>query len=643
MKEELRVLHLEDDLIHADLARELLAEDNIFCSTQRVATQADFVAALDSGKVDLVLADFTLPGFDGMKALSMVRERFPNLPFIFVTGTMGEEVAIESFKRGATDYILKNRLSRLAPAVRRALAEARERAERKRVEREFEQSERKFRTAFEDAAVGMCLTAMDHRFLVVNRSLCRMLGYTMEELTAMDWIEATHPHDREKCRTWSDKILAGEEHVSSMEKRYLHKDGRIVWGMVTKVLLRDDDGEPLYYINQIQDITELKCLENQLRYSQKMEAIGTLTGGIAHDFNNILTAIIGYGSLLEMNLADNETLHQYVSTILAAADRATSLIQSLLAFGRTQAMEQRVADLNDIVQGVEKFLLRLLREDIELQTTIADNACMVLVDSGQIEQVLMNLSSNARDAMQNGGKLSVATSMINLDRDFVAYHGYGAPGRYVLLTVTDTGNGMDEKTKARIFEPFFTTKEVGKGTGLGLSMAYGIVKSHNGYITCYSEPGAGTTIRVYLPAVDALAEPLPLPADEFYPGGTETILVAEDDEQVRMLTHKLLETFGYTVIEARDGNDALKQFSTCKEMISLVLLDVIMPGKNGREVYEEMRKEKTGLKVLFTSGYSTDIFQQWELDESGLDFISKPVLPVELLQKIRALLDERTS
>jgi len=640
MKEELTVLHLEDDRIHADLARELLAEDGIICSTQRVATEADFVAALDSGKVDLVLADFTLPGFDGMKALSIVRERFPDLPFIFITGTMGEEIAIESLKRGATDYILKNRLSRLVPAVRRSLAEVRERTERKRVERELQQSERKFRTAFEDAAVGMCLTAMDHRFLVVNRSLCRMLGYTMGELTAMDWIETTHPHDREKCRNWSDRIVAGEEHAPSLEKRYLHRDGRIVWGMVTKVLLRDDDGEPLYYINQVQDITELKNLEYQLRHSQKMEAIGTLTGGIAHDFNNILTAIIGYGSLLEMNLGEDETLHQYVGTILAAADRAASLVQSLLAFGRTQAMEQRVVDLNHIVPGVDKFLLRLLREDIELHTTIAESACMVLADSGQIEQVLMNLSTNARDAMQNGGKLSVATSMINLGRDFVAHHGYGAPGRYVLLTVSDTGNGMDEKTKARIFEPFFTTKEVGKGTGLGLSMAYGIVKSHSGYITCYSEPGMGTTIRVYLPAVDALAEPLPLPADEFHQGGTETILVAEDDEQVRMLTHKLLENFGYTVIEARDGKDALKQFSTRRETISLALLDVIMPGKNGREVFEEMRKEKPGLKVLFTSGYSADIFRQWELNESGFDFVSKPVPPVELLQKIRGLLDE---
>jgi PAS domain S-box-containing protein len=653
MELRLRVLHLEDDRIHADLARALLAEDCIDCVTHHVATEIDFVAALAGGEFDLVLADFTLPGFDGLHALEMVRQRFPDLPFIFVTGTMGEEVAIDTLKRGATDYILKSRLSRLAPAVRRAVAEAGERRERRRAEealrraeeetrrmdRELLESERKFRTAFEEAAVGMCLTSVDHRFLTVNRSFCTMLGYSSEELSAMDWIEVTHPLDREKCRVWSDRILAGEELSPSMEKRYLHRNGRIVWGLVTKVLLRGDAGEPLYFVNQIQDVTELKNLENQLRHSQKMEALGTLTGGIAHDFNNILTAIIGYGGLLEMNLEGTEPLGEYVGNILSAADRAATLTQSLLAFGRKQTLEQRVVDLNEVVGGVGKFLLRLLREDIELRTSLAPEVCMVLVDSGQIEQVLMNLATNARDAMPDGGRLAISTSVVDLGREFVATHGYGTPGRYALLTVSDNGRGMDEETRNRIFEPFFTTKEVGKGTGLGLSMAYGIVKSHLGYITCYSEPGGGTTFRVYLPLVDALAEPISALEACCMPGGTETILVAEDDEQVRMLTHKLLESFGYTVIEARDGNDALVQFRARREEIRLVLLDVIMPVRNGREVYEEMIREMPELKAIFTSGYSADVFRQWEVGGENCAFISKPASPAELLQKIRAVLD----
>ena len=772
MKDKLRVLHLEDDRLHSEITRALLAEDGIEYEMTRVAREADFVAALDAGQIDLILADFTLPGFDGMTALAMVREQYPDLPFIFVTGTMGEETAMEAFKQGATDYVIKGRLSRLAPAIRRALSVTKERSERRRAEealrrseeelrysnemyqaliqaaplaifllnadgtvkswnaaaeqifgwseeevlgeqlpiipqdrlkefastcyrilqgqtvtrkelqrqrkdgllidislnaapvydtqgipyailamatdiserkkldRELQQSEQKFRTAFEDAAVGMCLTDIDHRFMVVNRSFSEMLGRTAEDLASMDWFELTHPDDREKWRRWSAGILAGEGQGSQIECRYINRDGHIVWAIVSKVLLRDENGGPLYFINQVQNVTEQKNLENQLRHAQKMEAIGTLSGGIAHDFNNILTAIIGYGSLLEMRIDKKDSLRPFVEHILTAADRATTLTKSLLTFGRKQNIELCVVDLNSVVPEVEKLLLRLLREDIELRTTLADAPCMVLADAGQIGQVLMNLATNARDAMPQGGKLAIRLAMASLDRDFVASHGYGAPGSYILLTVTDTGIGMDAETKSRIFEPFFTTKEVGKGTGLGLSMAYGIVKQHNGYITCYSEPGAGTTFRIYLPAVDALAEAVIESSAEFPPGGTETILLAEDDEQVRVLTSSLLERFGYTVITAHDGKDALVQFHAHRDAIQLVVLDVIMPGKNGRAACEEMRASAPGLKALFTSGYAADIFPLGEFDEPGFAFISKPVFPAELLRRIRQLLDE---
>ena len=772
MKEKLRVLHLENDRLHTEITRVLLAEDGIEYNMAHVATEADFAAALATRQIDLILADFTLPGFDGMKALSLARARLPDVPFIFVTGTMGEEIAIDALKRGATDYILKGRLSRLAPAIRRALTEAEERSERrraeealrrseeelrhsnemyraliqaaplaifllnadgtvkswnaaaeqifgwseaevlgeqlpvipkdkqkefvhtcyrilqghtvsrqelqrqrkdgvlidislnaapiydaqgnpyailamatdiserKRLDRKLAQSEQKFRTAFEAAAVGMCLTAIDHRVLVVNPSLCIMLGSTAEELTATDWLEVTHPDDREKFLKWSDRIFSGDGQESSKEIRFLNRGGQIVWAMVSKVLLREENGVPLYFITQVQNITEQKTLENQLRHAQKMEALGTLSAGIAHDFNNILTAIIGYGSLLSMRLDKNDSLRPFVDHILTAADRATTLTKSLLTFGRKQNIEPCVVDLNSVVPEVEKLLLRLLREDIELRATLADAPCTVLADAGQIGQVLMNLATNARDAMPQGGKLAIRIAMASLDRDFVATHGYGAPGSYVLLTVTDTGVGMDAETRSRIFEPFFTTKEVGKGTGLGLSMAYGIVKQHNGYITCYSETGAGTTFRIYLPAVDALAEAVIESSIEFPLGGTETILLAEDDEQVRVLTSSLLERFGYTVITAYDGKDALVQFHAHRDAIQLVLLDVIMPGKNGRAACEEMRASAPGLKALFTSGYSADIFQLGEFDEPGFAFISKPVLPADLLRRIRQLLDE---
>jgi PAS domain S-box-containing protein len=512
--------------------------------------------------------------------------------------------------------------------------------EQKRVERELMQSEQRFRTAFEGAIIGMCLVATDGRFLTVNRSLCDMLGYTASELTALNHFDITHPEDVERRRAWSESLLRGEPCPSSMEFRCLHRTGRIVWAQVSKFLFRDNDGTPLYFVNQVQDITERKSLENQLRHSQKMEAIGTLTGGIAHDFNNILTAIIGYGSLLEMRLAEDDPLRPFVEHILTAGERAAGLTQSLLAFGRKQTIEPQLVDLNAIVFEVEKFLLRLLREDIDLRTSVANEVYTVMADAGQIEQVLMNLATNARDAMPDGGVLAISTGLACLDREFTATHGYGVPGRYAVIAVSDTGVGMDEETRLRIFEPFYTTKEVGKGTGLGLSIAYGIVKQHSGFVTCYSEPGKGTTFRIYLPAVDASADPLPLEAIEIPPAGTETILLAEDDEQVRALTRELLERFGYRVIEAVDGRDALVQFAAHQAQVRLALLDVIMPGRNGRDAYHDMKKLAPDLKVLFTSGYSADIFQRGEIADAGLPFICKPVVPSELLKAIRRALDE---
>jgi PAS domain S-box-containing protein len=512
-------------------------------------------------------------------------------------------------------------------------------SERKRFERELQHSERKFRTAFEDAAIGMYLTGLDGKFLMVNRSFCAMLGYTREELSDLTSHDVTLADDRDKSYRWHAAMLEGASCPNHMQKRYQHRDGQVVWGMVSKILFRDDDGQPLYFICQVQDITEQKKMEGQLLHAQKMEAIGTLTGGIAHDFNNILTAIIGYGSLLEMKLAGDESAYHCVKSVLGAAERAVTLTQSLLAFGRKREILPQPMDLNSIVSAVEKLLGRLLREDIELRINLAEQALTVMADAGQIEQVLMNLATNARDAMPDGGMFFVSTGQVAIDQSFLAAHGYGRPGRYVLLTVSDTGSGMDEATRLRIYEPFFTTKEVGKGTGLGLAMVYGTVKQHDGFITCYSESGRGTTFRIYLPTLDGVAV-AGQAAEKHYPcGAGETILLAEDDSQVRGLTRELLENYGYRVIEAVDGEEAIQLFSAHEDDIRLTILDVIMPRKNGRETYEELRRMKPGLKTLFTSGYSTDIFKSSELEVEGTRFISKPIAPTELLQSVRMLLD----
>jgi CheY-like chemotaxis protein len=371
-----------------------------------------------------------------------------------------------------------------------------------------------------------------------------------------------------------------------------------------------------------------------------MEAIGQLAGGIAHDFNNILTAIIGFGNLLKMEMSSDDMLRSYVTQILNSAERAANLTQALLAFSRKQIINPKPVDLNEIIRTLEKLLSRIIGEDIELSVFLTDKDLTVMADPTQIEQVLMNLATNARDAMPDGGSLIIRTDVVHIDYEFLKVHGYGKPRNYALIIVEDTGQGMDDETKERIFEPFFTTKEVGKGTGLGLSMVYGIIRQHDGYINVYSESQKGTVFKIYLPLIKSIAEeqrPEKLPTVK---RGTETVLVAEDDTQVRELTKEILKDFGYTVLDAVDGEDALRVFNSNKDKVDILLLDVIMPKKNGKEVYDEIKKIKPTIKTVFMSGYNADVIHKKGIIEEGLDFILKPILPEDLLIKIRDVLDK---
>ena len=371
-----------------------------------------------------------------------------------------------------------------------------------------------------------------------------------------------------------------------------------------------------------------------------MEAVGQLAGGVAHDFNNILSAIIGYGSLLQMKMAADDPLKVNVEQILEAADRAAQLTQSLLAFGRKQLITVKRLDLNEIIRKVEDLLRRLIGEDIDLETCLSETPLPVMADSGQMEQVLMNLATNARDAMPSGGLLALGTEKKVLDAEFTKVHGYGKAGEYAVVSVTDTGMGMSEETRRRIFEPFFTTKETGRGTGLGLAIVYGVVKQHGGYIDVYSEQGKGTAFRIYLPLSRSEAKEEKKEETGRDPsGGTETILVAEDDEAIRRLSGSVLKEFGYSVILVEDGEDAVAKFREHMQRIDLVMLDMIMPKKNGREAYGEIKKIKPDIKVLFASGYAADIIQGKGIAEEGLDFIMKPVSPMDLLRKVREILD----
>jgi PAS domain S-box-containing protein len=399
-------------------------------------------------------------------------------------------------------------------------------------------------------------------------------------------------------------------------------------------------GELIAAIETLQDFTEGKRLEKQLLQSQKMEAIGILAGGVAHDFNNILSAIVGYSHLTLSKMPANDPLKGYLKSILQASERATTLTQSLLSFSRKQIINPKPTGLNDIVLRFEEFLTRLIREDIKIITTCAGGDLAIFADRGQIEQLLMNLVTNARDAMPTGGTITIQTQSVHVEKQFIEERGYGKAGRYALLTVSDTGEGIDSETKSKIFEPFFTTKEQGKGTGLGLSTVYGIVKQNDGYIDVNSEPGRGTTFEIYLPLLEGVtaeerSETEDLPAK----GGSETILIAEDNENIRELFSTILQHHGYHVITAVDGEEAIIKFCENKDQVRLVLLDGIMPRKNGKEVYEEIRIINPSIKAIFVSGYAEDIISREGQLERGINFVQKPVTPLALLNKVREVLD----
>jgi two-component system cell cycle sensor histidine kinase/response regulator CckA len=472
-------------------------------------------------------------------------------------------------------------------------------------------------------------------FLTVNDAAILRYGYTRDEFLSMSIRDIRLPEDAPGL-LHNDPLSSADANGVGV-RRHRKKDGSSSFVEITTHTL-DFAGKRAELV-MIHDVTERKKLEDQLRHAQKMEAVGKLAGGVAHDFNNILTAIIGYGNLVLMKMGPGDPMRHNVGEILAAAQRAASLTQGLLTFSRRQVINPVPVNVNQVIERVGSLLERLIGEDIKLETKLAGGELVVIADSGQLDQVLMNLATNARDAMPNGGTLNIETRRIDLDDRFIQAHNYGKRGAYAVIAISDNGTGMDAGTVAQIFEPFFTTKEMGRGTGLGLSLVYGIVKQNNGYINVYSEPGKGTTFKLYLPMATTSVDAWKAEGAEVLKRGTETVLVAEDDETIRRLVRSVLGDFGYTVIEARDGEDAVEKIGRHRGSIQLLLLDVIMPKKSGREVYEEARKQMPGVKALFLSGYTADIVRKRGLLEAGQDFIAKPVSPSELLQKIRNVLD----
>ncbi len=515
----LRLLHLEDEPNDQELVRATLEAEGLACQVRAVSTRGEFAAVLESGDIDIILSDYALPSFDGLSALGMVQAIAPDVPFIFVSGTLGEEAAIEAVRSGATDYVLKHRLTRLVPAVRRAVNEAQAVRQRKEAE------------------------------------------------------EA------------------------------------------------------------------LRKTEEQLRQAQKMEAVGRLAGGVAHDFNNLLTAIMGYGQLLQRRLPSGDPAFRDAEEIRRAAERAASLTRQLLAFSRQQILQPRVLDLNAAITDMHNMLRRLIGEDIELRTVPEQGLGHVKADPGQVEQVLMNLVINASDAMPAGGKLTIEAANVELDQAHARARQDVRPGPYVMLAVSDTDCGMDAATRGRIFEPFFTTKESGKGTGLGLSTVYGIIKQSDGHIDVYSEPGRGTTFKIYLPRVDeSLSKAEPARAQLVLPEGAESVLVVEDDEAVRSAIRRTLQLCGYMVLEARDGAEALHLVGRQGLVLDLLVTDVVMPRMSGPELVIHVAAIRPELRVLYLSGYPDRAIIHHDVLASA-PFLQKPFTPDALARKVREVLD----
>ena len=670
-------------------------------------------------KPDLIISDALMPVMDGFQFLRHIKEDdiLRSIPFIFYSAIYKADKDVDlAIALGAHAYIVKPKEpSELWEEVEIILQEAKREevispelikedeeylkrysqivaTKLEEKVRALEEIQRVFQVNAEnlkksEAFIKNILESVDEGFIVIdpefrilsaNKAYCEQVKSPSSDIMGRHCYEVSH-HLSRPCFLEGEECPPSHTFKTGMFSIAFHthhdSEGTPIYLETKSYPVKDDSGKVTAVIETLNNITEKRRLEEQLRHAQKMEAIGTLAGGIAHDFNNMLNVIIGYGGLMRMSMKEDDPLLPQLKEILEAGDRAAQLTKGLLIFSRKQTLELKPVNINELIDGFKKMLGRIIGEDIELriilnppasppplEVTAPDSASpplkirggqggvmiseggqwggvTVMADRGHIEQVLMNLSANARDAMPKGGILSIETKQIRIDSKFIKAHGYGEPGKYALITVSDTGTGMDEKTRERIFEPYFTTKEIGSGTGLGLSIVFGIVNQHKGYIHCYSELGRGTTFKIYLPIVKMEGIEIEEIEAAVPKGGTETVVIAEDDPAVRNLIKTELESFGYSVIEAVDGEDAVKKFRENKDSVRLLLFDVIMPKKHGGEAYEDIKGIRQDMKAIFMSGYTSDIIQSKGLLEDGIEFISKPVLPNELLIKVRAALD----
>jgi two-component system cell cycle sensor histidine kinase/response regulator CckA len=632
----LRALLLEHSSDDVELILLQLSESGFRVDHTLAETKEQFRAAVAKNSYDVVLADYRLPSWTGLDAFRELRNAGNDIPFLLVTGTLGEEAAVECIKQGVNDYILKDRLSRLPVALTRALTEKALREENERAHEALRLSEARNRDLVENSVYGIFRVSADGRFLDANPGLLRILGCAdAVELKSLNLASDVFRFPEQHLQLMAACREPGQ--IRAGEAEWRRRDGGI---LAVRLHLRrlpaTGDSGALEVIAE--DVTEVRAMERQLREAQKFEAIGQLAGGVAHDFNNAVGAILGWAELgLEENREHPQVAERF-SRIREQAERAAALTRELLAFARRQVLQPRAVDLNSVISGLVSFLDKIIGKHIEFKFLQAP-LDPVKADPTQIEHALMNLCLNARDAMPDGGSLRIETEMVELDESYCRFYPYVTAGRYAVICVSDTGVGMDVETRGRIFEPFFSTKEHGKSTGMGLATVYGIVKQHGGFIHVYSEPSEGSLFRVYIPAMDratgaGTAAKAPSLAEM---RGTETILLAEDHESIREMARQTLVGLGYRVLSASDGEEALR---LCEhEMPALAILDVIMPKLGGPLTAAKLVERSATMRVLFTSGYSASS----ECVPAGgihRHFLQKPYSPTTLGRLVREILDE---
>jgi two-component system cell cycle sensor histidine kinase/response regulator CckA len=765
-KTPLRILHVEDQERDVTLLTRHLVRSGYDPTSERVETPAAMKAALESKEWDVILCDYSMPHFSALGALALLKETGQDIPLIIISGTIGEESAVEAMRAGAHDYLMKDNLTRLAPAIERELNEAGNRRTRRQMEQGLRESEDRYRDLVEHSHDLICTHDLEGRLLSVNQAAARAMGsdqqtllgqniraallpehhaefdsyiaeiqkegvahglmavqtrtgekrfweytntlrtegvavsivrgvahdvteqrlaqqelikseeryrelvenahdiiythdlegnytstnnageqitgYTREETLSLNIAQMVAPDHIEAAHQVIARQLVGEK-VTAYELDIIAKDGRpIAVEVNTRIIL--ENGAPVGVQGIARDVTERKQLESQFRQAQKMESVGMLAGGIAHDFNNLLTVILSHAdlALTPLNVAD--PLARNLKEIIKASERAASLTRQLLAFSRKQILQPKVLDLNSVIPGILGMVERLVGEDIELVIRPGIDLGRIKADPGQIEQVIINLVVNARDAMPKGGKITVGTNNVYLDDEKFRECSAISSGWHVCLTITDTGQGIDNETLTQIFDPFFTTKEFGKGTGLGLATVYGIVKQSGGGIRVSSEVDNGTSFSIYLPMIDdKISEPERVAERLTMAEGAETILLAEDDEMVRHLTREALELYGYTVLEAADGNEALLLSGDYQGTIHLLLTDVVMPLMSGKDLADQLLTSRPETRVLYMSGYTDHAIVHHGVLDGNIAFLNKPFTPDLLARKVAGVLHNDTA